>query len=98
MNDQRRTDADHLKLLSIFHFIGAWLLASAILSLISGLCPRARKYRTFSLVFAGINCVHLPLGTVPGFFTIITVMRASVRDHYEAWNANLFFVRVVLFK
>lgn len=133
--DQRKIDADHLNLLSIFHFVGAglallgilgllghytllhavfslpqvganqkqplppaeffaifkwlylvlaaWFLASGVLNVISGLCLRARKHRTFSLVVAGINCLHLPLGTVLGVFTIVVLMRDSVRESYE---------------
>ena len=133
--DQRKIDADHLKILSIFHFVGAglallgilfllahfamfhfiftnpkfwqdqkqgpppaelfamlkwfylvfgmWFLASVVLNVISGLCLRARKHRTFSLVVAGINCLHIPLGTVLGVFTIIVLIRDSVRELYE---------------
>ena len=136
--DQRKIDADHLKLLAIFHFIGAglallgillllvhftifhmvfenptfwqnqkqgaggpppaifftllkffylvfgtWFLISGILNVISGLCLRVHKHRTFSLVVAGINCLHLPLGTVLGVFTIIVLLRGSVRELYE---------------
>jgi hypothetical protein len=134
--DQRQIDADHLKLLSIFHFIGAglallgilfllvhfamfqaffanpkmwenqkqgpppaeffaifkwfylvmavWFVGSGILNVISGLCIRARKHRTFSMIVAGINCLHFPLGTVLGVFTIIVLIRDSVRELYEA--------------
>jgi hypothetical protein len=134
--DQRKIDADHLKILSIFHFVGAglallgilfllahfamfhfiftnskfwedqkqapppaeffaifkwfylvfgvWFLTSGVLNVISGLCLRARKHRTFSLVVAGINCLHIPLGTVLGVFTIIVLIRDSVRELYEA--------------
>ncbi|HLX70844.1 MAG TPA: hypothetical protein VKV04_14540 [Verrucomicrobiae bacterium] len=134
--DQRKIDADHLKILSIFHFVGAglallgilfllahfamfhavfanpqfwqdqkqappppiffamlkvfylaggiWFVLSGILNVISGLCLRARKCRTFSLVVAGINCLHIPLGTVLGVFTIIVLIRDSVRELYEA--------------
>jgi hypothetical protein len=134
--DQRQIDANHLKLLSIFHFVGAglgllgilfvlahyaifrtflsnpklwegqkqtpppaeffeifkwfylifgaWFLTSLILNLISGLCIRARKHATFSLVVAGVNCLHIPLGTVLGVFTIIVLVRDSVREAYEA--------------
>jgi hypothetical protein len=133
--DQRKVDADHLKLLSIFHFIGAglallgilfllvhfavfnavfnnpklwenqkqamppkelfaalkwvylfvgsWFLVSGALNVISALCLRARKHRTFSMVVAGINCLHVPLGTVLGVFTIIVLIRDSVRELYE---------------
>jgi hypothetical protein len=132
--DQRNIDADHLNLLSIFHFVGAglalvgvlfliahfefihfifmnpqvwqnqkggpppqqifgvlivfyiiggiWFVISAILNVMSGLFLHARKNRTFSLVVAGINCVHMPLGTVLGVFTIIVLLRPSVRELY----------------
>lgn len=136
VRDQRKIDADHLKLLSIFHFVGAglavlgmlfllahfalfhafldnpkmwenqkqgpppaeifamfkwfyaifglWFAGSGVLNLISAFCLRAKKHRTFSLIVAGINCVHIPLGTVLGVFTIIVLIRDSVRELYEA--------------
>jgi hypothetical protein len=139
--DQRKIDADHLKLLSIFHFVAAglallgilfivghyalfhtflsnrnmwenqkqgpppaeffamfkwfylvfavWTISSGVLNLVSGLFIRARKHRTFSLIVAGINCLHIPLGTVLGVFTIIVLMRDSVRELYEAEAALL---------
>jgi hypothetical protein len=139
--DQRNIDADHLNLLSIFHFVGAglallgilfliahfafmhfifsnpemwqnqrggppppqifsifiifyiiggiWLVASAILNVWSGVFLHTRKNRTFSLVVAGINCVHMPLGTVLGAFTIVVLSRSSVRDMYEAQKRGI---------
>ncbi|HEV2331240.1 MAG TPA: hypothetical protein VGY56_20860 [Verrucomicrobiae bacterium] len=123
--DQQATDADHLNLLSIFHFVvaglaclgilflmahfavmhfvftnqalwqdqkqapppaaifnvlivfyligGFWFVFSAILNVLSAVFLRMRKYRTFSFVVAGINCVHIPLGTVLGVFTIVVL-------------------------
>lgn len=134
--DQRKIDADHLNLLSIFHFVGAglallamlfllghyamfhaimdnpkmwenrkgtpppkeffdvlkwfyliagtWLLGSGVLNVISGFFLRARKRRMFSMIVAGLNCVHIPLGTVLGVFTLIVLMRDSVRESYDA--------------
>ena len=136
MRDQRKVDADHLKILAILHFVGAglalvgllfvfahfmfmrfffanpklwegqksgpppaeffaafkwfylvfavWLIASCVLNVISGLSLRARKRRTLSLVVAGLNCIHIPLGTGLGVFTIIVLLRDSVRELYEA--------------
>ena len=133
--DQRKIDADHLKLLSIFHFIcsglallgvlflllhfaimhtvfenpqmwqhqksgpppavffsflkvfylvfGLWFLLSCVLNIISGLCLAFRTGRTFSLVVAGLNCVHIPLGTTFGVFTFVVLLRDSVRELYE---------------
>ena len=136
LRDQRKIDADHLKLLSIFHFVGAglallailflighyavfrtvfsnpkmwenqkqgpppaaffaifkwfylvggvWFLSSGVLNLISGLCLRAKRHRTFSMVVACINCLHIPFGTVLGVFTLVVLIRDSVRELYEA--------------
>jgi hypothetical protein len=142
MRDQRRADADHLRLLSIFHFIGAglallglgflgvhylfmhafldnpdmwrnqrgavpppreffamfkwfyvmfgvWLVASFILNLLSGAFISRRENRTFSLVVAFINCIHIPFGTVLGVFTIIVLLRPSVREAYEAHSTGV---------
>ena len=60
--------------------MGIWFVTSGVLNVISGLCLRARKHRTLSLVVAGINCLHIPLGTVLGVFTIVVLMRDSVRE------------------
>ncbi|HTB82542.1 MAG TPA: hypothetical protein VK742_02710 [Candidatus Sulfotelmatobacter sp.] len=64
--------------------MGLWFVASAIMNLVSGLFLRARKNRTFSLVVAGIDCLHLPLGTVLGVFTLVVLSRESVKELYAA--------------
>ena len=137
VRDQRRADADHLRLLSIFHYIGAgiavlglgflamhyfffhafldnpdlwknqkgavpppkelfallgwfyvvfgaWLAASCLINVLSGVFLGRRKYRAFSLIVAVIDCIHIPLGTVLGVFTIVVLLRPSVREVYEA--------------
>lgn len=72
-----------------FYVAGAvWFMSSGILNLISGFCLRARKARTFSLVVAGINCLHFPLGTVLGVFTIIVLIRDSVRELYATYASG----------
>ena len=133
--DQRKTDADHLHLLTVFHFIGAglsilgilfllghytllhvfvlnsakwaghkqppppaeffaifkwfylilgaWFLLSGVANLISAYCIRARKGRTFSLAVACLNLLHMPLGTLLGVFTLIVLLRDTVREAYE---------------
>jgi hypothetical protein len=135
MRDQRKIDADQVRLLSIFHFIaaglavlgilfvighyylfssffanpkmwegaksgpppvelfyvfkwfylvfGCWFLMSGIANLMSGLGMIRRQWRTFSLVVAGLNCLHVPLGTILGVFTLIVLLRDSVREVYE---------------
>jgi len=133
--DQRKVDLDHIKLLAIFHFIGAclgfigvafialhyvmmqvmisdpgfwsqapqatppaeffeifkwfyalmgfWFLVRIVLNIISGICMLKQKARFFSLIVAGINCIHVPIGTTLGVFTIIVLVRDSVVDIYD---------------
>ena len=57
-----------------------WTLGA--LTLLSGYFIVRRKCRTFSLVIAGINCLSIPLGTTLGVFTIIVLMRDSVKTIY----------------
>ncbi|HTA65740.1 MAG TPA: hypothetical protein VK753_09555 [Xanthomonadaceae bacterium] len=134
MRDQRAIDADHLRLLRIFHFVaagmamlgllfllanfamfrafmddpqmwngrnqpppaeffamfkwfyvvfGLWFLASGIVNVASGIFIGRRKHRTFSLVAAAFDCLNMPLGTVLGVFTMMVLLRDSVRETYE---------------
>jgi hypothetical protein len=52
-------------------------------NLLSGLFLRARRHRTFSMVVAAINCLHIPIGTALGVFTFIVLGRESVRKLYR---------------
>ena len=54
------------------------------LTLYSGFQIRARRRRMFSLVAAGINCVHFPFGTALGVFTLIVLLRRSVEALYRS--------------
>jgi hypothetical protein len=130
---QSQSDADHLRLLSIFHYVVAGILALCSLfplihlavgiAIVTGrmggggngnqppaffgwffiflasamiLCGlalaicvatagrRLRQYRsyTFCLVIAGIECMFSPFGTVLGVFTIIVLMRPTVKERF----------------
>jgi hypothetical protein len=61
----------------------AWFLVSCVGNLLSGMFLRARRHRTFSMVIAAINCLHIPLGTILGVFTFIVLGRESVRKLYS---------------
>lgn len=63
-----------------------FLIGFAVVNIISGLNLRARKNRQFSMVVAGLNCVHIPLGTILGIFTLMILSRPSVRDLYDDRN------------
>ncbi len=43
---------------------------------------------TFCLVMAGINCMFMPFGTVLGVFTIIVLMRPSVKELFGIVNES----------
>lgn len=135
LRDQRKIDADQLKLLSIFHFVaagfsllgvlfllghfaifhavfanpkiwestkqapppaemfammkwfylifGLWFFVSGTLSLISGLFLRKQKHWTYCIIVAAFNCLHFPIGTILGVFTIVVLIRESVKELYE---------------
>jgi|SRR6185503_585014 len=68
----------------ILLFMGFWFGVSAVANLMSGLFLRARRHRTFSMIVAGLNCLHVPLGTLLGVFTLVVLGRDSVARMYEA--------------
>ena len=57
--------------------LGGWTLAIVIA--VAGRKLRRRTGHMFCLVVAGIECIFTPFGTVLGVFTIIVLMRPSVR-------------------
>lgn len=62
---------------------GVWFLFCAAGNLLSGIFLRKRRYRTFSVVIAAVNCLHIPIGTVLGVFSLIVLSRESVQSSYE---------------
>jgi hypothetical protein len=63
----------------VYVVLGGWMGASLVLNLLAAIYLRAQKHRTFCFVVAATNCLHMPLGTVLGIFTIIVLARDSVR-------------------
>jgi len=64
-------------------FMGVWGLASLVANLASGLCIRARKYRFFSMIIAGFNCINMPFGTGLGICTLIVLLRPTMPEIYR---------------
>lgn len=62
-----------------------WTLAGFIIA--SGLRIKKRVSRTFCLVLAGLECMLMPLGTVLGVFTIVVLMKDSVKSLFSNANA-----------
>jgi hypothetical protein len=63
--------------------MGMICLLTGIANVLSGLFLRRKKNRTFSIVVGGINCLQVPFGTVLGIFTLLVLLRESVRQSYE---------------
>lgn len=61
---------------------GAWIsfgLISGAFLITTGRFLATRRHYTFCLVVAGVECTVTPFGTVLGAFTLITLLRDSVR-------------------
>ncbi len=58
--------------------------ALGIVSIVSGRRMMQRRSRVFSIVVASISCLSVPLGTTLGVFTIVVLMRDSVKAMYAA--------------
>lgn len=58
-----------------------WTLATLVIA--AGRKLSKRKSRTFCIVVAGILCAFAPIGTVLGVFTIMVLLRESVKPLFE---------------
>jgi hypothetical protein len=63
-----------------FLLTGFW----AVCLWLTGRDLRLRRNRTFCFVIACIHCIHVPLGTVLGIFTIFVLQRDSVKELFRA--------------
>ncbi len=70
-------------------FFGVMIVASGILTLISGRFIHRRVNRTFSIIIAGLNCLYMPFGTLLGIFTLIVLTKDSVLQLYAQSKARL---------
>jgi uncharacterized membrane protein len=57
--------------------------AFAICIGLTGWFMAKRKHYTFCLVMAGVECMFNPFGTVLGVFTILTLVRPSVKAMFQ---------------
>ena len=67
---------------SLVAILGGWTLA--VLMLLAGQRLKRRVSRTFCLVVGALECTLMPFGTVLGIFTIIILMRDSVKKLFAA--------------
>jgi len=69
---------------SIF-ILASWILAGFIIA--TGVNLKRHSRRTFCMVIAAIECIFMPFGTVLGVFTIVVLMKESVKQLFEAPKA-----------
>jgi len=55
----------------------------AILTIAAGRFLAQKKNRVFCIVMASLHCLHAPLGTLLGVFTLVVLSRASVRMLFD---------------
>jgi hypothetical protein len=66
--------------IAIALFLIAWFWALAVLIFLGAQNLRQRRRYTFCFVVAAIECLFMPFGTVLGIFTIIVLMRPTVKQ------------------
>jgi len=72
-------------IMALFIMTLGWTLAVCLI--VSGRQLAKRKRYTFCFVLACISCIFIPFGTVLGVFTIMVLMRPSVKNIFEAQKA-----------
>ena len=60
-----------------FFIVAGWIFAALVA--FAGRSLQTRRRYTYCLVMAGIECIFMPAGTVLGVFTIIVLVRDSVK-------------------
>jgi hypothetical protein len=71
-------------LFAVIGFVGmAFIWAMGGLALHAAKCLRERRNWTWIMVSACVDCVHTPLGTGLGVFTIIVINRPSVKALFD---------------
>lgn len=61
--------------------LAGWCVA--VLVVIAGRKLQKRKHRMFCMVVAGIECMFMPFGTVLGVFTLVMLLKDSVKAMFD---------------
>ena len=64
-------------------------IAMAICILIAGRCLSRPRCYSFALVMACVECLFIPFGTILGVFTIIVLLRESVKALFAATQTSV---------
>jgi len=71
----------------VYVLIGIIIVVGGTLTFLSGRFMHQRKNRTFSMIIAGLNCLHFP-GIVLGVFSLVVLTRESVARLYAEAEAS----------
>ncbi len=70
---------------AMFILIG-WALSVSII--MAGRRLKSRTSHTFCLVVAGLECIMFPFGTVLGIFTLVVLVKDSVKELFSSGQAS----------
>lgn len=73
--------------ITLWVVMGALAVAMAVLNVATARALGRRDRRLLCQVTAGINCLSVPLGTLLGVFTLLTLERPAVREAFLANDA-----------
>jgi hypothetical protein len=77
-NPEARTMGVVIMVIAGLIILAGWTFAAFVA--FAGRSLQTRSRYTFCLVMAGVECIFMPVGTVLGVFTIIVLMRDSVKE------------------
>jgi hypothetical protein len=67
-------------------FASCWILCGLLFAALMAVAGRMllnRRRYFFCLAMAGLACMFMPFGTILGAFTIVTLMKADVREQFQ---------------
>ena len=67
--------------------IAGWTFATLVI--LTGRFLAHRKYYTFCIVMAAVECLFMPFGTVLAVFTLVVLLRESVKRMFEVNRASM---------
>jgi hypothetical protein len=68
-------------------FVVLLSLTMAVLAFFTGRFLKQRRHHLFCTVMAVIECLHFPLGTILGVFTILVLQRPRVQQMFKETSA-----------
>ncbi len=71
-------------IMGVVFIVLGWSMAVCIL--VAGKKLKQHKNRIFCMIVAGIECMFMPIGTILGVFTLITLNKDSIKEMFAQQN------------